>query len=83
LFQQFLDADTIVFLPRSMLYSVNSHLKVFLDRTLALARSRGLSLLPGAIWETSYGTLKSGPKKMAVVVVGAFKGNEIFSSNTL
>ncbi|MGB7568207.1 MAG: NAD(P)H-dependent oxidoreductase [Chitinivibrionales bacterium] len=79
LFQQFLDADTIVFSSPLNAYSVNSHLKVFLDRTLALAQ-------PGFVI-TSRGHMgnllrypERWPKKMAAIVVGAFKGNDIFSS---
>jgi multimeric flavodoxin WrbA/putative sterol carrier protein len=79
LFQQFLDADTIVFSSPLNAYSVNSHLKVFLDRTLALARP-GFVITPLGTMGNLLRYPEKWPKKMAAIVVGAFRSNEIFSA---
>jgi Multimeric flavodoxin WrbA len=79
LFQQFLDADTIVFSSPLNAYSVNSHLKVFLDRTLALAQP-GFVMTPQGLVGNRLRYPEKWPKKMAAIVVGAFKGEENFSA---
>jgi multimeric flavodoxin WrbA/putative sterol carrier protein len=75
----FLNAEIIVFSTPLNAYGVNSSLKIFLERTLPLA-------LPGFVTTTS-GLVRNRlryperwPKKMAAIVVGAFKGEENFSS---
>jgi multimeric flavodoxin WrbA len=79
LFRQFLDADMIVFSSPLNAYSVNSHLKVFLDRTLALAQP-GFIITPRGDVGNLLRYPEKWPKKMAAIAVGAFKGNEVFSA---
>lgn len=74
-----LDAETIVCATPLNAFTVSSHLKNVLDRTLPLTQSK--------FEQSPLGTVRNAlrfpekwPKKIAAIVVGAFKGDENFSA---
>ena len=78
LLEQFLDAETIVFSTPLNAFSVSSHLKIFLDRTFPLTMP-GFEMSERGLIRNRLRFSSKWPKKMAAIVVGAFKGEENFS----
>jgi multimeric flavodoxin WrbA/putative sterol carrier protein len=79
LLQQFLNAETIVFSTPLNAYGVNSHLKIFLDRTFPLTMP-GFEMSERGLVRNCLRFPSKWPKTMAAIVVGAFKGEENFSA---
>ncbi len=73
-----LDADIVVCATPLNSFSVSSSLKAFLDRTLPLTMPCFEQSPLGSVRNTIRFPEK-WPKKLAYIVVGAFKGDEIFS----
>lgn len=79
LLKEFLKADIVVMSTPLNAYTVNSHLKVFLDRTLPLAEP-GFTITARGIVGNRLRYPEKWPKKIAAIVVGAFKGEENFTA---
>jgi multimeric flavodoxin WrbA/putative sterol carrier protein len=77
--QDILDADIIVCSTPLNAFTVSSHLKNVLDRTLPLTQSK-FELSPLGTVRNSLRFPEKWPKKIAAIVVGAFKGEENFSA---
>jgi multimeric flavodoxin WrbA/putative sterol carrier protein len=74
-----LNADIIVCATPLNSFSVSSSLKAFLDRTLPLTMPC-FELSPRGTVRNMLRFPAKWPKKIATIVVGAFKGDDIFSS---
>ena len=79
LLQRFLDADAVIFASPLNAYGVNSHLKIYLDRTLTITKP-GFEITAKGLIGNRLRFPEKWPKKMAAIVVGAFKGQENFSA---
>ncbi len=77
--QDILDADIIVCSTPLNAFSVSSLLKNVFDRTLPLTQSR-FEQSPAGTVRNSLRFPERWPKKIAAIVVGAFKGEENFSA---
>jgi multimeric flavodoxin WrbA/putative sterol carrier protein len=74
-----LDADIVVCATPLNAFSVSSHCKNVLDRTLPLTQSK-FEQSPSGLVRNSLRYPDRWPKKMAALVVGAFKGEENFAA---
>jgi multimeric flavodoxin WrbA/putative sterol carrier protein len=74
-----LDADIVVCATPLNAFTVSSHLKNVLDRTLPLTQSRFEQSPKGTV-RNALRFPEKWPKKIASIVVGAFKGDENFAA---
>jgi|WetSurMetagenome_2_1015567.scaffolds.fasta_scaffold65627_2 multimeric flavodoxin WrbA/putative sterol carrier protein len=78
LLEKILEADTLVFSTPLNAYNLNSHVKIFLDRTLPLT-APGFEISDSGLVRNRLRFPSKWPKKMAAIVVGAFCGEENFA----
>jgi putative NADPH-quinone reductase/putative sterol carrier protein len=71
------DTDMVLFSSPLYSYSVSTHLKQFLDRTLCMTKEGFVETATGGVRNTIR-TPETWPKKMAYILVGAFRGEENF-----
>ena len=72
-------AEIVVFLSPLNAYGPSSHIKVFLDRILSSTKE-GFVPTPGGLTRNSVRNPDRWPKKLAYVLVGAFRGEENFAA---
>jgi len=77
--ERFQAAQIVVFLSPLNAYGPSSHVKVFLDRILAYTKE-GFVPTPAGLTRNSVRTPERWPKKLAYVLVGAFRGEENFAA---
>ncbi len=75
--QRYRTADIAVFVSPLNSYSVNSWLKVFMDRTLACSKE-GFVETPRGLIRNSLRTPERWPRKLAIAMVGAFRSPDNF-----
>jgi multimeric flavodoxin WrbA/putative sterol carrier protein len=75
--ERFRACDIVVFASPLNAYGPSSHVKVFLDRVLASTKE-GFIATPKGLIRNSVRDPEHWPKKLAYVLVGAFKGSENF-----
>lgn len=75
---RFRDSDIVVFSSPLHSYNVSSYLKVFLDRMFFLTKE-GFVTTDGGLLRNTLRTPETWPKKMAAILVGAFRSKENFS----
>ena len=77
--ERFQAADIVVFISPLNAYGTSSHIKVFLDRTLAYTKE-GFLPTPGGLIRNTVRYPHRWPKKLAYLLVGAFPGEENFAA---
>jgi multimeric flavodoxin WrbA/putative sterol carrier protein len=73
----FLDTETTVFVTPLNAYGINSHLKIFMDRTFALTKP-GFEVSSNGLVRNLLRYPEAWPKRLAAIAVGAFRGEENF-----
>ncbi len=79
--KKFQAADIVVFLSPLNAYGPSSFVKVFLDRTFAWTKE-GFVPTPGGLIRNTVRDPEHWPKKLAYLLVGAFRGEENFAAAT-
>jgi multimeric flavodoxin WrbA/putative sterol carrier protein len=77
--EKFQAAEIVVFISPLNAYGPSSHVKVFLDRILAYTRE-GFVPTPAGLVRNTVRYPDRWPKKLAYVLVGAFRGEENFAA---
>ncbi len=75
--EKFQDAEIVVFLSPLNAYGPSSHVKVFLDRIFSYTKE-GFVPTPSGLTRNTIRNPERWPKKLAYVLVGAFRGEENF-----
>lgn len=77
--EKFQDAALVVFLSPLNAYGTSSHVKVFLDRIFSYTKE-GFVPTPAGLTRNTVRNPERWPKKLAYLLVGAFRGEENFAA---